>query len=480
MKKTLLLCALFAASFSALRAQVVITELMYNPPGADTLLEYLEIHNAGGAAVDVSGWTFEGITFTFPSGTSMSSKAFFVVCANASVPNLQLLGVTNPFRWTNSALTNTGEKITLKDASGAIVDEVDYKAVAPWPAAANNTGASLVLCDPSKDNSDPANWSAATTPSAVVVGGVTALANPGQSCNAVPPVITYPARSIAGMTTENANGAADSLNRTCELTGTVYGVNLRASATGAQFTLADDAGVGITVFSSVKNFGYTVNEKDKVTVRGRIAQFNGLTQINADTLYQVGGNAVLVSPSVVAKLGENTESRLVKITGLSLVNPAAWAPAGTGFTVRAVSAANPTDTIDIRIDNDVELFNLPVPPQPFDVTGIGGQFDNSNPFTSGYQLLPRYRNDISTLVNTHTADFSADVRLSPNPVKDVLTVQCQTNFDRIRVFSADGRLVRTLENPALTEQLSVQTWASGTYFFQFEKAGAVWTTRVVK
>ena len=377
----------------------------------------------------------------------------------------------------------TGENVELGDAAGNVVDYVDYMSLPPWPAGTNGQGSSLVLCDVNADNSLPASWAAATTPTNVFINNLQVLANPGGPSNCgVVPVVSYPVRSIVQVTGENAEGLADSLNKTCELSGVVYGVNLRGSTTGVQFTIADASGNGIMVFNSLKTFGYAVAEQDRVTVRGRIAQFNGLTQINIDTLFKTSGGNPLVAPAAATKLAESTESKLIKIDNLSLVDPSLWTTGvgAGGFSVRAVAAAHPNDTIDIRIDNDVDLFNLPAPPQPFNLIGIGGQFDNTSPFTTGYQVLPRYRNDISTLVGTKAVDFSAEVQLSPNPAKDVLLVQTTVRFDRIRIFSANGQLVRVLENPGLSEQIALGSMAGGVYLVQFEKEGAVWATLMVK
>jgi hypothetical protein len=149
--------------------------------------------------------------------------------------------------------------------------------------------------------------------------------------------------------------------------------------------------------------------------------------------------------------------------------------------VLAVSDANPLDTIDIRIDRDVETFNAPVPPQPFSLTGIGSQFDSNSPYTSGYQVLPRYNADISTLPSgVKEADFSNNVRLTPNPVYDQLLLTTDLAFDRLRILSANGALVQTIQNPALAQQIPVQQLPAGTYFVRFEKDGAVWMTRFVK
>lgn len=77
----------------------------------------------------------------------------------------------------------------------------------------------------------------------------------------------YPPYAIKQINKVNASGIADSLGVYCQLTGTVYGVNLRGT-TGLQFFMIDDEHNGITAFSTTRNFGYTVREGDRITVRG--------------------------------------------------------------------------------------------------------------------------------------------------------------------------------------------------------------------
>jgi len=57
MKKTTLSLAAFFFTLMSLRAQIVITEIMYNPPpsGVDSL-EYVEVFNNSGMPVNLSGW----------------------------------------------------------------------------------------------------------------------------------------------------------------------------------------------------------------------------------------------------------------------------------------------------------------------------------------------------------------------------------------------------------------------------------------
>ncbi len=182
MKKCLLtLFALFCLLKLA-QAQVVVTEIMYNPPESNTdSLEYIEIYNNTNAAIDISGWSFtQGAPFTFPAGTSMPSHAYFVIARNPA-PVQTLFGISNVFAWnTGEALTNSGEDIELRDAASNVIDYVDYKNVAPWPTDPAGGGSSLVLCDFNSDNSLPISWQAATTPvNGLIINGKQVYANPG-------------------------------------------------------------------------------------------------------------------------------------------------------------------------------------------------------------------------------------------------------------------------------------------------------------
>ena len=295
----------------------------------------------------------------------------------------------------------------------------------------------------------------------------------------------YPVYTIAQVTGESATGAADSLGVSAELEGIVYGVNLRPINSGVDallFTLIDASGNGIAVSSLNGNYGYTVQEGDRVKVRGVIGQFSGQTEIQPDFISLVSSNNTLLTPTVVTKPTEATESKLIRINNLHFVNPAEWTTGvgASGFNVRAVSNDHPNDTIQIRIDRDVETYNAPVPAEPFDLTGIGGQFDSSSPFDAGYQILPRYNADISTLNRTKEVDYSSFVTISPNPVKDMLRVASTVSFDRVLLSSAGGQLLQKFEQPDLSLEVSMGKLPAGIYFLRFQKGNEIWATKFVK
>jgi predicted extracellular nuclease len=201
---------------------------------------------------------------------------------------------------------------------------------------------------------------------------------------------TYTIPQVKGL---DASFLPDSLNVMCKLQGAVLGVNTQtfASTGNVAFTI-HDGNVGFGVFGAGnKNLGYTVNEGDVVRIIGTIGHFNGLAQINADSIVVVSTNAALPTPVVITSMDESTESQLIRMNDVTVVNPTQWTNAGSGFTVDVTDGIN---TIQLRIDADVaDVYNAPCPVGTFDVVGIGGQFDNSAPHNSGYQFLPRYLAD---------------------------------------------------------------------------------------
>lgn len=563
MKLTLLLPLLFGLCITA-NAQIVINEIMYNPPesGTDTL-EYIELYNNGNNSVNLENWTMVGVTLTFPAVT-INPGSYQLIAVRASA--MQSVFGASAIQWTSGGLNNSGETIAILNPAGDTIDKVAYLAAAPWPLGANSQGHSLVLCNPNSDNNDPANWQDCATATGIIINGKELFANPGGASQcpsgilanddifSLPPwqtgnipvldndfipsgasavvtiiggpshgsatvnpdndinytpnssycggdIITYrvcagancdtgtvnitvrcyPLYDIETVTTENANGGADSLNVSCELRAVVHGVNMRP--TGLQFTIINSNNKGVGVFYNTGNFGYTVQEGDLVSVRGVMTQFNGLTQMNLDTVNKISSGNPLVTPATVVNLSEDTESSFLRITNLHLVNPAQWTTGvgNGGFNVNAVSDDHPLDTIQIRIDSDIDLYNLPAPTTSFNLLGIGGQFDNTVPLNDGgYQIFPRYSADIQPIVSTQQADFSALVKILPNPVTNTLLVKPETRFDRLFLFRADGQILHTLENIQEIQQIDMSTQPNGTYFLRLEKEGKFWGTKVIK
>ena len=163
---------------------IVITEIMYHPSGGGQELEFIELHNASPAPVDVSGWYFsKGISFTFPSQSFLSGGEYVVICANeqriaATYDIDNLIG-----NWglgcdlegderDGCALANDGETIELAEENGVVVATVGFNDRGKWPSAADGTGHTLSLIDIYSDPNDPDSWSISSAP-----GGTPGAAN---------------------------------------------------------------------------------------------------------------------------------------------------------------------------------------------------------------------------------------------------------------------------------------------------------------
>ncbi|MEM9917607.1 MAG: lamin tail domain-containing protein [Bacteroidota bacterium] len=258
----------------------------------------------------------------------------------------------------------------------------------------------------------------------------------------------------------------DSVNMTYEVRGIVYGTDLRGGP-GLQFTVIDTS-AGIAVFS-FNYMDYDAVEGDSIHIIGRITEFNGLAQIIPDTIILQSANNDLVIPRVVTALGEETESQLIRIENVTLVDPAEWdntIPSNeSGMNIRVT---NGQDNYTMRIDNDVDLYNMPAPVGAFDLTGIGGQFDEEEVPDSFYQIVPRYMEDIKLLVSTKEV-WDLPISLYPNPSKDLLNISAPVEADVIRIYNLLGQPMKEIRRPGLNPRIRLDGLPDGMYWMSYQK-----------
>ncbi|MGZ8899846.1 MAG: lamin tail domain-containing protein, partial [Limisphaerales bacterium] len=107
-------------------SRILINEIHYDPPVKTELTEFIELHNSGTAAVDLSGWSFTaGVEYNFAAGTTIPAGGYLVVAENPGAFQARF-GTTalGPFV---GLLANDGETISLRNAQGQVEDEVDYQ-----------------------------------------------------------------------------------------------------------------------------------------------------------------------------------------------------------------------------------------------------------------------------------------------------------------------------------------------------------------
>ena len=152
--------ATFIVGVPASASSLVISEILMEPASGNAG-EYLELMNISNETIDLTNVKFDaGITYTFPTGTLLTPGQRTVI--NGSVSGTS--AAANQF---SGRLDNSGERLTLRDASNAEIKNFIYQTSAPWPGG-TGSGRSIVLINPL---ANPPHGDASSWRPSVAVGG---------------------------------------------------------------------------------------------------------------------------------------------------------------------------------------------------------------------------------------------------------------------------------------------------------------------
>lgn len=227
-----------------------------------------------------------------------------------------------------------------------------------------------------------------------------------------------PLLTIEEATITDGSGVLQTIGTYCELRGLVYGNNYNND--GLSFTLIDPTG-GIEVFNIDNNLGYSPTEGDSLHIIGTIEQLNGSNQILPESILEISANNDLREPVIVSSLGEETESELIELSCLELLDASQWTNEGIFF---AVEASDGDQTFTIIIHENTDLYASAPPESKFDLVGIGLQDTEETSLLEGYYIRPRSINDLAVLPDLDAAFTTEDIGdgnfefLATNPVED--------------------------------------------------------------
>ncbi len=202
------------------------------------------------------------------------------------------------------------------------------------------------------------------------------------------------------------------------VTGSSYKFSPTSSSTGGYI---QDATAGVNIYSSN---GYIpwLKEGMEIVLEGTVTEYNGLTEIKFDdetNITVISDTNTVIEPEtlfVSQVLSEDKEGGLYAVRRGQIIT--APVLGGSGYNMQLW---NGRAVIDVRINNTTQLpyediFNELLPGQYIDITGIVGQYDKNEPYSSGYQLMPRGENDIQILSLTDTLNDGTRIEFYPNPV----------------------------------------------------------------
>ena len=270
------------------------------------------------------------------------------------------------------------------------------------------------------------------------------------------------------LTNENGSALYDGVPTT--VTGVVHGVNYQP--TGYSFYVIDANNVGINVFSFDPG-NYIVTSGDRVKVSGVIDQFNGLLEIIPDTIELLSTLNGLNTPRNVNEIKEVDEGSYLYTAPLvvdSVSNISA-----TGYTIYTTHQGGAK--ISVRVDADA---NIPFAPEEFSqgsiiqAEGIGTQFDNSFPFTSGYQLLAT---QISAPEGIQFLESSA-IRMEPNPAFESIHLSTDLLLQRVEIYSLDGRHLLDQQVNNTETEVDISNLPVGLHIVKAVTDQGIWTSRL--
>lgn len=187
--------------------------------------------------------------------------------------------------------------------------------------------------------------------------------------------------------------------------GTVVAPDSISSITNTDVWIMDASG-GCNVFASAGigtfHFGYG----DSVEVSGFVKHFNGTAEIDSSvaqvTVTHLGPASAIpealdyhcadVAGAYKPDNHDGLEGRLLRLRGVH-ITAGTW-PTSLSGTNTTLTIADSTGSTTLFIPKSCPLNGSPDPGAKFDVTGIIKQFDNLTPFTSGYEIIPRFKSDV--------------------------------------------------------------------------------------
>jgi phosphatidylserine/phosphatidylglycerophosphate/cardiolipin synthase-like enzyme len=199
--------------------------------------------------------------------------------------------------------------------------------------------------------------------------------------------------TIASIRVNDANGVPLMLNQTVTISGIV------TTKFGTVQAFIQDNTAGMCIYDSPFTSG--VNLGDSVIVSGTLVHYSGLTEIQPVSNFSVVGTGKTVNPIVITLQQfvnqtwnglEQYESRLLRVNGVTFSATGNFA----GNTNYTISDATGTYENALRISNTTNLVGTLIPSGPCDLIGIGSQYDNTEPYSTGYQYMPRSTSYIIT------------------------------------------------------------------------------------
>lgn len=409
-------------------SSVVINELMWDGT------EYIELFNATGAEVSLSGWTItrqksgdvEKTVVSFKEGEVIGAGEYFLIERKEEATSVAADKIVSGL-----VLVNTGELVRLKDSSGAVIDSANQLDM--WLAGEDTpVGEAMERSDVSADGTLQDSWHTSTGS----VGG--RVGTPGQVNSAVP-VNHAPLAAISASSDEILIG--ESVTFSAEDSSDEDGDDLTYTWSFGDGSSGPPAGGGSVVAHTYTSAG---NKTVSITVSD--GELSGDASVVVSVAAATYSNAIVINEFLPDPAGSDTSGEFIELlnTGSVVVDVGGWQvddadggssaytiPAGTTIAAGGYLSLARAVT-KIALNNDGDTVRLLTPDKTVKASFAYGDSSEGQSFNrqgSGYvestTATPGAVNVI-TLAATTTAEasegeaveYSDDVLINewlPNP-----------------------------------------------------------------
>jgi hypothetical protein len=151
----------FSIPCRALPNDIVINEIMANPSPPVYLpqYEYVELYNHSDKNIEMEGWSFTyGTTSKIFPPYLFPAKSYLLLAHSGAVSSLETFGTVLPLLGAQSAISNTGQYLSLRDANGTIISWIDFTVDYYADDYKSDGGWALELIDPEQPCPGAFNW----------------------------------------------------------------------------------------------------------------------------------------------------------------------------------------------------------------------------------------------------------------------------------------------------------------------------------
>ncbi|HHM02292.1 MAG TPA: T9SS type A sorting domain-containing protein [Caldithrix abyssi] len=312
--------------------------------------------------------------------------------------------------------------------------------------------------------------------------------------------------SISSIRQIDADGALLYKDYAARIMGTVTAGDSIFSLSSLQ-TYIQDSEAGINVYGEGMG-AVNMEEGSMYQVTGKLDQYNGLAELvvsSADDIVDKGVNEdpplpIEITIATLLASPEAFEGLLVRIANADTVAGAGtWPMDGENMNM-TITDDGGTSQLTLRVDKDTNIDGSDEPTYPITVTGVISQYDRSSPYSEGYQILPRTRDDIESSTAIGDGDVVQPLSFTlyaayPNPFNPSTTIAFDVPTDmtgktvELSIYNVLGQKVVTLVDQNLTAGRHTAKWngrnsasramPSGVYFAILKAAGQQKTSRLL-